>query len=191
MKTDSLYGRIKVLASLNSVREISVQTLKNLTLRFSEESDQNLSKVLQYCQNHGIAVYDEEEREEDRKSKEKNTQQEKTISEIQKQPSQDLDAGEFYIDELLETYRNQDSSIFEKEYGTQVLEMLHFMDNLTVRERHLISYRFGIEDRKEHSLEECAEKFGITRERVRQIESKVFRRVHKRTRSKSLKEYLD
>ena len=58
-------------------------------------------------------------------------------------------------------------------------------------EERIIKMRFGLEDGTEHTLEEVGEKFGVTRERIRQIEAKALRKLRHPSRSKKLKDYLD
>ena len=70
--------------------------------------------------------------------------------------------------------------------GTEVERAL---STLTDRERDIIKYFFGI-GCSEMTLEEIGEKFGLTRERVRQIKEKAIRRLRHSTRSKLLKSYL-
>lgn len=61
--------------------------------------------------------------------------------------------------------------------------------NPTERELELLMFRFGLEDGEPKTLEETAQKFGITRERVRQIENKLLRRpVHLR-RTKKIRDF--
>jgi RNA polymerase primary sigma factor len=62
---------------------------------------------------------------------------------------------------------------------------------LTPREAEVLRRRFGIGDGTEHTLEEVGKAFNVTRERIRQIESKALRKLRHPTRSKLLKPYLD
>ena len=70
----------------------------------------------------------------------------------------------------------------------QIEEML---DALSPREREVLYYRFGIEDGRAYTLEEVGKKFGVTRERIRQIESKALRKLRHPSRSKKLKDFLE
>ncbi len=65
------------------------------------------------------------------------------------------------------------------------------LSTLTEREETVIRLRFGIGDGYPRTLEEVGNKFGVTRERVRQIETKALRKLRHPTRSRKLKEYLD
>jgi RNA polymerase primary sigma factor len=60
---------------------------------------------------------------------------------------------------------------------------------LTERESRVIKYRFGLEDGWQRTLEEVGQKFGVTRERIRQIEAKALRKLRHPSRSKKLKEF--
>ena len=51
--------------------------------------------------------------------------------------------------------------------------------------------RFGLDDGRARTLEEVGQKFGVTRERIRQIEAKTLRKLRHPSRSKKLKDYLD
>ncbi|MEW6338383.1 MAG: RNA polymerase sigma factor RpoD [Acidobacteriota bacterium] len=62
---------------------------------------------------------------------------------------------------------------------------------LTPREAEVLRRRFGIGDGTEHTLEEVGKAFNVTRERIRQIESKALRKLRHPTRAKFLKPYLD
>lgn len=70
-----------------------------------------------------------------------------------------------------------------------VKEIERALSTLTDRERDIIRLFFGI-GCSEMTLEEIGEKFGLTRERVRQIKEKAIRRLRHSTRSKHLKSFL-
>jgi len=70
----------------------------------------------------------------------------------------------------------------------QILEVL---DSLTPREAKVIEMRFGLADGKQRTLEEVGREFGVTRERIRQIEAKAIRKLRHPTRAKKLKDYLE
>jgi len=64
------------------------------------------------------------------------------------------------------------------------------LETLNDRERKVLELRFGLEDGKTRTLEEVGKEFGVTRERIRQIEAKALRKLRHPTRSKRLKDYL-
>lgn len=65
------------------------------------------------------------------------------------------------------------------------------LETLTDREKRVLELRFGIEDGRPRTLEEVGREFGVTRERIRQIEAKALRKLRHPSRSKKLKDYLE
>ncbi|MEX1157982.1 MAG: RNA polymerase sigma factor RpoD [Thermomicrobiales bacterium] len=65
------------------------------------------------------------------------------------------------------------------------------LDKLTERERRIVVLRFGLEDGRFRTLEEVGREFGITRERIRQIEAKALRKLRHPSYSRKLRGYLD
>lgn len=65
------------------------------------------------------------------------------------------------------------------------------LGTLTPREKKVLQLRFGLEDGRSRTLEEVGQVFGVTRERIRQIEAKALRKLRHPSRSKKLKDYLD
>ena len=63
------------------------------------------------------------------------------------------------------------------------------LKNLTERERKVLVLRFGLEDGHQRTLEEVGQEFGVTRERIRQIEAKALRKLRHPSRGKALKDY--
>ncbi|HEX2038211.1 MAG TPA: RNA polymerase sigma factor RpoD [Acidimicrobiales bacterium] len=72
--------------------------------------------------------------------------------------------------------------------GDAVLEAL---GELSERERAVVRLRFGLEDGQARTLEEVGREFGVTRERIRQIESKTLAKLRHPQRSQKLRDYLD
>jgi RNA polymerase primary sigma factor len=64
------------------------------------------------------------------------------------------------------------------------------LDKLTIREQRIIQLRFGLTDGHPRTLEEVGREFGVTRERIRQIESKTLAKLRHPSRAQMLKEYL-
>ena len=81
-----------------------------------------------------------------------------------------------------------------EDYATNELlkdEIADVLQTLTEREEKVIKLRFGLEDGKSRTLEEVGQMFGVTRERIRQIEAKALRKLRHPSRSRKLKDYME
>jgi RNA polymerase primary sigma factor len=92
--------------------------------------------------------------------------------------------GDFIEDEDTPTPRESATEQLLKEH---VGEMLDF---LTPREQKILRMRFGIDDGKTHTLAEVGHEFGVTRERIRQIEAKALTKLRKHKDVRKLNNYL-
>ena len=70
-------------------------------------------------------------------------------------------------------------------------KIMDVLDSLTERERRVLTLRFGLDDGRQRTLEEVGREFGVTRERIRQIEAKALRKLRHPSRSKKLRDYLE
>ena len=97
---------------------------------------------------------------------------------------EDSELGQFVEDQLTPT---PIQSAYAKLLRERVEEVL---ETLPPRESRILRLRFGLEDGRYYTLEEVGEKFGLTRERIRQIESKALRRLRHPRRARQLRDYL-
>ncbi len=70
-------------------------------------------------------------------------------------------------------------------------ELDNVLESLTYREERVLRLRFGLEDGRPRTLEEVGKEFGVTRERIRQIEAKALRKLRLPSRSKKLKDFIE
>ncbi len=70
-------------------------------------------------------------------------------------------------------------------------QVVNVLDTLSERERRVLQLRFGIEDGRSRTLEEVGRDFGVTRERIRQIEAKALRKLRHPSRSRKLRDFLE
>ena len=97
---------------------------------------------------------------------------------------EDSELGMFIEDQVTPTPIQSTYANLLREKVQQVL------DTLPPREARILRLRFGLENGRAYTLEEVGQKFGLTRERIRQIESKALRRLRHPRRSRQLKDYL-
>ncbi len=98
---------------------------------------------------------------------------------------EDSHLGDFIEDEDAPAPAEAASFILLKEQLEEVLE------SLSPREEKVLRLRFGLDDGRTRTLEEVGQQFGVTRERIRQIEAKALRKLRHPSRSRKLKDYLD
>lgn len=110
--------------------------------------------------------------------------QEPTSLEAPVGEEKDSTLGDFIPDEEIRP-EDQASAELLKSHLAEVL------DTLNDREKKVLRLRFGLDDGRQRTLEEVGREFGVTRERIRQIEAKALRKLRHPTRSKKLKDYLD
>jgi len=110
--------------------------------------------------------------------------QEPTSLEAPVGEEKDSTLGDFIPDEEIRP-EDQASAELLKAHLSEVL------DTLNDREKKVLKLRFGLEDGRQRTLEEVGKEFGVTRERIRQIEAKALRKLRHPTRSKKLKDYLE
>jgi RNA polymerase primary sigma factor len=70
-------------------------------------------------------------------------------------------------------------------------DLAEVLSSLSPRERDVLRLRFGMDDGRQRTLEEVGQLFGVTRERIRQIEAKALRKLRHPNRSRRLKEYVE
>ena len=100
------------------------------------------------------------------------------------------DEGDSHLGDLIEDARavSPVEAVSQQHRREQVEDVLA---SLTSRERRVLQLRFGLEDGRSRTLEEVGHSFGVTRERIRQIEAKALRKLRQPSRSRKLKDYLD
>jgi RNA polymerase primary sigma factor len=103
-------------------------------------------------------------------------------------PVGDDEESEFgmFVEDILTPTPSQ--SVYENLLKEKVHEVL---STLSPREARIIRLRFGLDSDRAYTLEEVGQKFGLTRERIRQIEGKALRRLRHPCRARLLKDYVD
>ena len=110
--------------------------------------------------------------------------QEPTSLEASVGEEEDSRLGEFIADDLIMAPDETASQELLKGHVRDIL------DSLTPRERKVLELRFGLEDDRQRTLEEVGKEFGVTRERIRQIEAKALKKLKHPSKNKKLRDYL-
>jgi RNA polymerase primary sigma factor len=100
------------------------------------------------------------------------------------------DHEDSFFGEFLEDYRDDDP-LYETNQETLKQQIHDAMQTLNYREREILKLRYGLADGYAYTLEEVGKIFQVTRERVRQIESKAVKKLQHPQRSKSLSSFVD
>jgi RNA polymerase primary sigma factor len=100
------------------------------------------------------------------------------------------DHDDSYFGEFLEDYRDEDP-LYEANQQALKSRIEEAMQTLNYREREILRLRYGLADGYAYTLEEVGRIFSVTRERVRQIESKAVRKLQQPYRSRSLMSFLE
>jgi len=100
------------------------------------------------------------------------------------------DHEDSFFGEFLEDYRDDDP-LYETNQQTLREQIQEAMQTLNYREREILKLRYGLADGYAYTLEEVGKIFQVTRERVRQIESKAVKKLQHPQRSKSLTSFID
>ena len=99
--------------------------------------------------------------------------------------------------EEYDDYEDRTSILVEDDFDDAILDKaisqnLHLaIESLSPREAEVIRYRFGLYDGRTYTFEELAKIFGLTRERIRQIENKAIRKLRHPSRARSLRSYVE
>ena len=122
------------------------------------------------------------------------TEKVRNILKIAQEPvSLETPIGEEDDSHLGDFIEDQDATIPADHAAYEMMkkQLENVLDTLTDREENVLRLRFGLDDGRTRTLEEVGKVFGVTRERIRQIEAKALRKLRHPSRSKQLKDFLE
>jgi len=98
----------------------------------------------------------------------------------------------FLVFSLQEVIADPDALTTEEILVKQLMkqDLSKVLDSLNPREKQVVRWRFGLEDGRMKTLQEIGDLMGVSRERIRQIESCAFRKLKNKKRTKNLQQYL-
>lgn len=111
----------------------------------------------------------------------------KTVS-LETPVGEDDEGGESTLEQFIEDEKSESPSQ-ETARKFLVRHINEILNELKPRERRILEMRFGLGDEEPHTLEEVGERFGVTRERIRQIEAKALEKIRESHKSKKLLGY--
>ena len=97
-------------------------------------------------------------------------------------------------DSVLQDFIVDEDTVSPEDYASYQLlkeQVQEILSSLSDREQKIVRMRFGLDNGKNHTLEEVGQEFAVTRERIRQIEAKALAKLRKHKDAKKLYEYLD
>ena len=100
------------------------------------------------------------------------------------------DHDDSYFGEFLQDHR-EDDPLYETHHQARKHRIEEAMETLNYREREILRLRYGLADGYAYTLEEVGRIFSVTRERVRQIESKAVRKLQQPYRARTLASFLE
>ncbi|MDR2772369.1 MAG: sigma-70 family RNA polymerase sigma factor [Elusimicrobiota bacterium] len=164
------------------------------TIRIPVHMKELISKLTKYKKRFQQDVGREPTVEEYSKSLRLSTDRIRRILKMMQEPislaSPLRDDEDSKVEDFIEDLSSPSPVAKTQQYRLQ-LDLQKLLNTLTPREADIISLRYGIGIGYPSTLEEVGKKFGVTRERVRQIEAKAIRKLRHPSRSRALREYLD
>ncbi len=163
------------------------------TIRVPVHMSEQISKLMAATRRLEQDLGREPSTEEIAKELELSPRRVEQIMEIAQKPlSLEMKVGEEADSELQDFIPDEATPEPTEQAGRELLreELGSVLSSLSRREAEVLELRYGLVNGKPHTLEEVGEKFGVTRERIRQIETKAIRRLRHPTRSRKLRDYL-